>query len=123
PRRQWRSSGPKSLGSAERAAMRLLSIRPDHGCCRTPQGETQTHRQRYRTSNVEHLPLRHLHAHSGSHPTGSGGTVMLIIENLSRRGFLKPSAAASAALVLGTRIDRVGRAWAAAPTLSPNVFI
>jgi isoquinoline 1-oxidoreductase subunit beta len=49
---------------------------------------------------------------------------MLTIENLSRRGFLKTSGAAGMALVLGTKVDLVGRAWAAAPvTLSPNVFI
>lgn len=49
---------------------------------------------------------------------------MLTIENLSRRSFLTTSAAAGAALVLGTRIDPVAKAWAASPvTLSPNVFI
>ena len=49
---------------------------------------------------------------------------MLTIENLSRRSFLTTSAAAGAALVLGTRIDPIAKAWAASPvTLSPNVFI
>ena len=38
---------------------------------------------------------------------------MLTIENLSRRSFLTTSAAAGAALVLGTRIDPIARAWAA----------
>ena len=49
---------------------------------------------------------------------------MMTIENLSRRGFLKTSGAAGVALVLGTKIDLAGKAWAAAPvTLSPNVFV
>src|SRR5262245_53542354 len=104
--------------------MRLLSKRPDHGCRRAAQGQAQTDRWRYRGGDVEHMPLRHLHANPGGNQAGVGGAVMLNIKNLSRRGFLKTSGAAGMALVLGTKVDLVGKAWAAAPaTLSPNVFV
>jgi len=48
---------------------------------------------------------------------------MLEIRNLSRRGFLKSSAAAAGSLVLGTKFAIVNKAWAATDKLAPNVFV
>ena len=54
----------EGMGGARRAAVRLLPVRADHGRGGPPEEEAQTDRPGHRRRDDQHLPVRHLSAHS-----------------------------------------------------------
>src|SRR5580704_17597324 len=106
--------------------MRVLPGRPNHAGRGTDQTDAQADRSADRRCDVgEHLPMRHLPAHSAGHQIGGGGRVMTVITNVSRRDLIKGAAAASG-LVLGFHVGFRKLAFAeAVQTLSfePNAFL
>ena len=66
--------GAARLGCVRRAAMRLLPVRPDHGGGGTAEEEAEADRPGHRRGDDQHLPLRHLSAHSEAvHMAANGG--------------------------------------------------
>ena len=64
---------PTCLARARRAAMRLLPIRPDHVGERAARSKAEADRRGHRRCDGrQHLPLRHLSAHSRCDQTGRG---------------------------------------------------
>src|ERR1700720_1129153 len=106
--------------------MRVLPGRPNHAGRGTDQTDAQADRSADRRCDVgEHLPMRHLPAHSAGDQIGGGGRVMTAITNVSRRDLIKGAAAASG-LVLGFHVGFRKLPFAeAAQTLSfePNAFL
>ena len=68
--RRQQPSRAEGLAGARRAAMRLLPVRPDHGCGGAAQEEAEAERCRHRRGHDQHLPLRHLSAHPRCRPHG-----------------------------------------------------
>src|SRR3974390_1201803 len=121
------ASGAEGVARARRAAMRLLSVRPDHGGGGPARQEAQADRRRHRRRNDQYLSLRHLSAHSrrracrgrpgqcqraGSRPDASGlrrRTMTNMIREksarISRRTFVVSSAAGGLALGLRVPFD------------------
>ncbi len=68
-----RASASGRVARAQRAAMRLLPVRPDHAGRRAPQADAASNKFRHRQHDVrQHLPLRHLSAHSRRHQASRG---------------------------------------------------
>src|SRR5207302_5002986 len=112
-----RQGGAGRLGGGERAAVRLLPVGPGDERRRAPRLEAQSERRRHRSRDVrKHLPLRHLSAHPRRHQKSR----KIMIENASRRDFLK----ASGGLLLAVALPTKGFAQAQAQALfAPNAFI
>ena len=63
----------KRLARAQRAAMRLLPGRADHAGRRAAETDAASHGRGHRRRDVrQHLPLRHLSAHSRRHQASCG---------------------------------------------------
>src|ERR1051325_2704314 len=92
---------PVGVGRARRSPVRFLPARPNHDRRRTPRAQPQSQRRRHRQGDArQHLPLRHLSAHSRCHQ-GSGETPMPRITTAPRRDFLHRLGVGTGALVLG----------------------
>src|SRR3984893_9285709 len=106
--------------------MRVLPGRPNHAGRGTDQTDAQADRSADRRCDVgEHLPMRHLPAHSAGHQIGGGGRVMTVITNVSRRDLIKGAAAASG-LVLGFHVGFRKLPFAEAAEMvpfQPNAFL
>ena len=86
--RESRAPGAGMLATGQRAAVRLLPERPDHGRRRVAQAEAQADRRRHRHRDArQHLPLRNLPTHSSGDQTGRGGEEMNRIDLVTRRTF------------------------------------
>ena len=122
------------------AAVRLLSERADDAGRVAAQHEPEADGRGYRWRHGgQHLPVRNLYPDSRRNQRSRGGEVVITIENLSRRSFLKGAAALGGSFALGLILDPfkphpfygsfIGSAEAAegvapAPgSLSPNVFV
>src|SRR5215203_3272875 len=123
--------GTEGLARASSAAMRLLSVRDDHGGRGAAQRKAEANRCRHRPQHHQHLPLRHL-------PTGPRGdsrrcervkreAAMNSTRKMSRRSFITTSAAAGGGLALGFDIPlggpHVTRAQDGAPEINAWVVI
>src|ERR1700730_1806674 len=106
--------------------MRVLPGRPNHAGRGTDQTDAQADRSADRRCDVgEHLPMRHLRAHSAGDQICGGGRLMTVITKVSRRDLLKGAAAASG-LVLGFHVGFRKLPFAEAaegPTFAPNAFL
>src|SRR5947209_8512183 len=106
--------------------MRVLPGRPNHAGRGTDQTDAQADRSADRRYDVrQHLPLRHLSAHSAGDQIGGEGSVMTVITNVSRRDPLKGAAVASG-LVLGLHVGFRKLPFAEAaegPMFAPNAFL
>src|SRR5262245_38618663 len=102
---------PRAAGLARRgrAAMRLLSVRADHGRCRFLEAVPDADRRRYRRQPHQYLPLWDLRPHPPRHSSRCGtdedvrgGRSMNPILNasISRRRFVDPSAALAGGLAI-----------------------
>src|SRR4029450_9694560 len=120
------------LGDTQRRAVRLLSDRPDHAGRVAPDAHAQPDRRadRYRDAG-QHLPLRHLSAHS-RRDQDRGREARMTVINVSRRQFLG-GMFSTGALVLASRVMPES-AWAQTPTplfktkadlasLNPSVYL
>ncbi len=112
------SSGAARLDGNRRASMRVLPVRTDHVRGGAAQTESQAFRCRYRCCHErQHLSLRHLSAHSqgdssrrfarAAFRSDAAGRVAEMATSprslsgdLSRRGFIKSTAAAAGGLVI-----------------------
>src|ERR1700739_4468748 len=84
--------------------MRRLPERHDHGGDGAPQGEAQAHRCRYRRSDHQYLPLRHLSANSRGDPCRGQRVreaAMTNMPRINRRAFVVGTAAVGGGLALG----------------------
>src|SRR5687767_9117912 len=64
--------------------MRLLSVRPDHAGGSAAEDDPESERRRHRSRDGgEHLPLRHLSAHSRRHQDCGEGACVMVVENIS----------------------------------------
>src|SRR5215813_9859154 len=87
-----------------RATMRILSDRPNHAGHCAAQREQESERPGHRHGNGQQpVPLRDVPAHSRGHSPGCEGVGMRLVQNVSRRRFLK-GAVASGVFVLSARI-------------------
>src|SRR5262245_19611053 len=128
-RRSWRVARRKEstggVGRARRAAMRLLPVGPDHGRHRAAHLESEAERCGHRQCDGrEHLPLRHLSTDSrgdSQSRRNEGSLIMTTLKNPSRRKFLKSSAVAGGALVIGVQLPP--HALAAVKTSMPQAWI
>src|SRR6266481_8302344 len=123
--------------------MRLLPVRPDHvGFC-FAGGQPASHRFRHRRCDGgQHLPLRHLFAHSRGHQAGGSdprqaGSARMIIDrlltamaadgvpesDLSRRTLLKAGLAGGGGFLLSMRMPMLAADAAAPIDFVPNAFI
>src|SRR3977135_739160 len=105
--------------------MRLLPGGSDHAGGRSAERHAEADRPADHRCDVrQHLPLRHLPAHSGSDQASGGVGRMITVENLSRRSILRGIGIGSG-LVLGFRVGfRIFRAGAAPePGFAPNVYV
>src|SRR6185295_623426 len=115
--------------------MRLLPAGPDHVRGGAAQGGAEAERRRHRRGDErQHLPLRHLPAHSRrGAPRGRDRWPRrphVSAPGLSRRAFIARSAAAGGGLLIGLSLPSglrrifAQQAWSApAPKISPNAFI
>src|SRR5215468_10404563 len=125
-----RQAGSASLARPGGHSVRLLPVRPNHGCRRAAREGIGAHRYRYRPGAVgEYLPLRHLSPHPRGHQAGGncqeGGLTM---DQMSRRHLLCTGAAAGGGFLLGLHLEALPRALAATAEatqadFAPNGFI
>src|SRR5262249_2298244 len=104
-------SGAEGLARGRRSPMRLLPVGTDHGRRGSARRQSEADRRRYRCSDDQYLPLRHLSAHSDCRSPrrqywpGLRRAIMTAMltgrPRLSRRGFLIGTAAAGGGLALG----------------------
>src|SRR5215510_11121782 len=122
------------MGDAQRRAVRLLPERPDHAGGLAADAYAESERSGYRSRDArQHLPLRHVSAHSGGHQDGGDREAgMNAIVNVSRRRFLG-GLASTGAFVLAARVLPES-AWAQTPIggfkttadtapLNPSVYL
>src|SRR5438477_2291150 len=129
---QGRQGCAAGLARGGRAAMRLLSVRPDHDRDGAAGQEQDSFGRRYRRCHVwEHLPLWHLQPDPRRDPYGRehdaqrGMNMATPVINESRRDFLKSSAAMGGGLVIAFVLP-CGARFAEAATVAafqPNAFI
>src|SRR6266545_1625834 len=99
---RWRRHGgaprAKGVDRRRRAAVRVLPVRAGHGGRGAAGEDARAHRRADRRRHDQHLPLRHLPAHSRRRaPRGEGGL-------MERRAFLQTAGTVGAGLVIGFRI-------------------
>src|SRR5215831_2936800 len=110
-------------------AVRLLSVWPDHVRRSVAREDTGAHRHRYRPGNVgEHLPLRHLSAHSRGDQAGGSESDdreqgRLTMDHLTRRQLLCAGAAVGGGFLLGWQLDTRVSVLAAAVKAMPSAFV
>src|SRR6185436_7644455 len=132
PRRH--SSLAACVGDAQRGAVRLLPDGADHAGGLAAHADPQSHGCRHRSCDAgQHLPLRHVSAHSRGHQDGvEREAVMNAIVNVSRRQFLG-GLVSTGAFVLAARVLPES-AWAQTPiggfktkadtaALNPSVYL
>ena len=130
------SSGAARLDGNRRASMRLLPVRTDHVRGGPAETKSQAFRCRHRCGHErQHLSLRHLSAHSQSdssrrfarslrvRPAGRVAEMATsprsMPGDLSRRGFLKSTAAAASGLVIACYLPGCSKPEEAARTRRP----
>src|SRR5713101_1895654 len=115
-----RTRGAGRVAHARRRAVRLLPVGPNHVGHRALVRDPLSIRCRYRRRYVgQRVPLRHVRSDSCRHPRS--GEDARGVTMRTRRDFLKTTALAAGALVIGFRLD--GRPAIAAEALAPNAFI
>src|SRR5215510_7710953 len=122
------------MGDAQRRAVRLLPERPDHAGGLAADAYAESERSGYRSRDAgQHLPLRHVSAHSSGHQDGGDREAgMNAVVNVSRRQFLG-GLVSTGAFVLAARVLPES-AWAQTPIggfktkadtapLNPSVYL
>src|SRR2546422_3627348 len=117
--------GAEGVDRRGRAAVRLLSIGPDHGRGRTAREKPPPERRGHRRGDDEHLPLRDLSADPLRHsPRRAGGVTMSARTDVTRREFLETAGAAGAGLVVSFHLPLGPRFRpTTADPFAPNAWI
>src|SRR5437016_3687409 len=117
--------GAEGVDRRGRAAVRLLSIGPDHGRGGTAGEKPPPERRGHRRGDDEHLPLRDLSADPLRHsPRRAGGVTMSARTDVTRREFLETAGAAGAGLVVSFHLPLGPRFRpTTADPFAPNAWI
>src|SRR5438445_412832 len=117
--------GAEGVDRRGRAAVRLLSIGPDHGRGGTAGEKPPPERRGHRRGDDEHLPLRDLTADPLRHsPRRAGGVTMSARTDVTRREFLETAGAAGAGLVVSFHLPLGPRFRpTTADPFAPNAWI
>src|SRR2546427_6426567 len=117
--------GAEGVDRRGRAAVRLLSIGPDHGRGDTAGEKPPPERRGHRRGDDEHLPLRDLSAAPLRHsPRRAGGVTMSARTDVTRREFLETAGAAGAGLVVSFHLPLGPRFRpTTADPFAPNAWI
>src|SRR5437016_6551647 len=117
--------GAEGVDRRGRAAVRLLSIGPDHGRGGTASEKPPPQRRGHRRGDDEHLPLRDRSPDPPRHsPRRAGGVTMSARTAVTRREFLETAGAAGAGLVVSFHLPLGPRFRpTTADPFAPNAWI
>src|SRR3954452_9284398 len=98
----WRAApGAARVGRPSGAAVRLLPVRHDHGCCRAPRADSESDGRGDRCRADQRLPLRDVRARPHRHPRRRRRHGRAVMKKWTRRTFIGAGTVAGGGFLLG----------------------